>query len=231
MKNQLRTEGFFITGTDTDVGKTTVGCQLLSFLQNQGYKTVALKPVATGCFKTKKGLRNRDALQLRKFSTFKIPYDEINPFAFELPISPNLAAKLSQKTLTVDKILEACQAGLGYPVDYRIIEGAGGWKVPINEHQTMAEVAVALNFPIVLVVELRLGCLNHALLTYDSLKQSGVVIMGWVATIKDPHLLALTEIMKCLQERIEYPLLAVSNLKNPADTIFDFTPFLSSRVG
>lgn len=188
-------KGYFITGTDTGVGKTTVACELLKQWRNSGKKTAALKPIASGCYKynsahkkigevteEKNGgqLRSQDADRLINEATLKFPYEWVNPFAFLPPIAPHIAAEAVGIQLTVDLIYEKCLAILQSEADYIVVEGAGGFKVPLNEEETMATLAVRFGFPVILVVALRLGCLNHAILTVEAMLASGVPIAGFV---------------------------------------------------
>lgn len=181
-------KGYFIAGTDTHVGKTLVAGKLISVLVKQGHKTAGLKPVATGCIASRQGLRNLDALHLQENSSIHLPYPWINPFAFEAEITPSVAAARIGETLSVSKILNACQPILSSDLDWLVVEGVGGWRVPLNDQETMAELAIALGFPIILVVKIQLGCINHSLLTYDSLLRSQAVVQGWVANVCTPSI-------------------------------------------
>jgi len=200
-------KGFFITGTNTGVGKTSTACLLLKTLNSQGYKTAALKPVATGCEQTSQGLRSADALLLQDNINLKIPYQNINPFAFAPPIAPHIAAEQAKVNLTVSSILHACLPVLQSEVDYVMVEGVGGFCVPLNNKETTIELAQAFNFPVILVVGLRLGCLNHALLTYQSIKATNLALAGWVGFVCDIDMLVLEENIKTLKNKILAPFL------------------------
>ena len=201
-------EVYFITGTDTGIGKTFVSLHLLEkYKKEEGYKTAALKPVACGGELTPDGLRNNDAVLLQQAVTESFDYDDINPFAFEKPIAPHLAAAHSNVELTIDKIITACQPVLRSSADRIFIEGAGGWHVPLNQHETMADLALALRFPVILVVGMRLGCLNHAMLTVESIKQKGVSLAGWVANCIDPDMKCVEENITTLREYIPAPMI------------------------
>src|SRR5262245_38198465 len=130
-------QGFFITSTDTDAGKTVVAMGYLSLLKQQNYSTAALKPLSAGCEKTPQGLRNQDELQLQKLASFQHPYGEINPVAFAPPVAPHLAAAEIQQSLSVAGLLNACEKTLKTAADYLIVEGCGGWQMPLNDHETM----------------------------------------------------------------------------------------------
>src|SRR5690606_25531823 len=158
------TQGYFVTGTDTGVGKTRISLALMRALQAQGHTVLGMKPVASGCRSTADGLRNDDAVQLRAQASFDVPYDQVNPYAFEPPIAPHLAALAVGTVIRIDVIRDMLDR-LGASADRVVVEGVGGWLVPIDASATMADVAVAVDLPVVLVVAVRLGCLNHALLT------------------------------------------------------------------
>ncbi|MCL5260644.1 MAG: dethiobiotin synthase [Gammaproteobacteria bacterium] len=202
-------KGFFITGTDTSVGKTFVAKTLLIALAKSGYKTIGLKPVASGGYNTKWGLRNHDACILKKYSTEKLSYEKINPYVFQEPIAPHIAAINSGIKLTIKKILFTSRPTLSTPADYIIIEGAGGWLTPLNKSETMADLAQAFNYPIVLVVGIRLGCINHALLTLKCIKDYGVKLHGWIANILDVNMPYVMENIHTIKNRAKIPLLAV----------------------
>ena len=173
-------KGFFITGTDTGIGKTTVTLALLRALKQQGYTVAGMKPVSAGCRKTPQGLRNDDAEQLQRESSIEIPYDTINPFAYDPPIAPHIAAAQSGRPIDIAQVTAAYQR-IAAQVDVVLVEGAGGWAVPINDWLSMADVAKALNLPVVLVSGIRLGCLNHTLLTHAAIEASGCACAGWIA--------------------------------------------------
>lgn len=210
-------QGYFITGTDTEVGKTIFAGELLQQLGNQGYKTAGLKPVASGCVETSQGLLNIDALYLQKRSNTQFPYAWVNPFAFKEAIAPNIAAQMAGATLTVANIMQACQPILTSHIDWLVIEGAGGWQVPLNNVETMADLAKAFGFPIILVVKLRLGCINQAILTYQNILNMKLEMFGWVAnegnikemgTIVD-YTLIKNENIKTIQRYLPVPFLGV----------------------
>ena len=198
--------GFFITGTDTHVGKTFFACRLLKKLAQEGHKTVAIKPVASGCIETSEGLCNDDAMLLRQQTTEQLSYTDINPFAFLPPIAPSIAAEEIGCELNIKNIVVACQPVLQEAADYVIIEGAGGWQVPLNDTETMADLAVAFGYPVILVVAIRLGCINHALLSFESIQRSGLKFAGWVANVMDLTVPYADEIIATLQKYIGSPL-------------------------
>ncbi len=174
----------FITGTDTEVGKTLVTCALLHAIRARGETAVGLKPVASGSRPTPDGLRNEDGEALLAASSPGPAYAAINPLAFEPAIAPHIAAEEAGEALTVARLLQGITPG---PVaDWRLVEGVGGWRVPLSGRETMEDLALALDYPVILVVALRLGCINHALLTADRIAQVGLPLASWVATEPDP---------------------------------------------
>jgi len=204
-------DGFFITGTDTGVGKTWASIGLLELFNQQGLTTIAMKPVASGCEQTPEGLRNDDAQLLIQVMTAEASYDEVNPYAYAPAIAPHLAALKVGETIDLDKIIKQANK-LSSRADRIVIEGAGGWLVPLNSGKTFADLAVALNLPVVLVVAIRLGCINHALLSVESIKQRGLTIAGWIANTGTRGVEDCGDIdanIKTLSDRIHAPLLGV----------------------
>lgn len=206
---KAKKKGFFITGTDTDAGKTSITAALLVLLRQQGVKTAILKPLAAGCAETADGLRNADVVMLQQEATLQLAYQHANPFAFALPSAPHiLAAKLGAE-MHLPAVYAACQPALLCAADYLLVEGVGGWAVPINAQETMADLARELALPVILVVGMRVGCFNHALLTVRAIQQSGLPLAGWVANTLDPNMLCLTEYIVSLQQHIAAPLLGI----------------------
>lgn len=204
------TRRLFITGTDTDVGKTYAAVELLKYFANQQLTTVGLKPVASGCQWHTDGWRNDDALQLQQHATFFLPYEWVNPFAFEFPIAPHIAAQLEQQSLTVSHIVKACAPALKQAADIGIIEGAGGWCLPLTHSETMADVVGAWGAAVILVVGMRLGCLNHALLTEQViLSDERVALVGWIANCVTESMPYLAENIATLQARMRSPYLGM----------------------
>ena len=172
--------GFFITGTDTEIGKTFVSSLLIKLLEEEGFKVIGMKPIASGAKIIDGCLKNDDALSLMQASNVDIDYKKINPYVFEPAISPHLAAEDAGIEIDLTKIKNNFTE-LEKKSNIVIVEGVGGWFAPLSLHTTVADLAEELNQPIILVVGLRLGCLNHALLTAQAIRQSGLVIAGWVA--------------------------------------------------
>lgn len=180
--------GYFITGTDTGVGKTAVTLGLMQALQARGHTVAAMKPVASGCVPTPAGLRNDDALRLQQQASVELEYALINPYCFAPPIAPHIAAEQAGVRMDINKIYNKYNMIRGMS-DCVLVEGAGGWQVPLNAEETLADLAVALDLKVILVVAIRLGCLNHALLSAESIINSGCELAGWVAN----HLLPVSE--------------------------------------
>ncbi|MGQ7247553.1 dethiobiotin synthase [Halomonas sp. V046] len=177
---------YFITGTDTDAGKTLVASGLLALARRQAMTTLGLKPVASGCESTALGLRNIDALTLQAQSTPAMAYEQINPYAYAPPIAPHLAARYAGDRLTLEGLVHALAPALAEPRDLALVEGAGGWRVPLNDDEDLAGLAERLALPVILVVGLKLGCLNHARLSAEAIRADGLPIAGWVGNLVDP---------------------------------------------
>ena len=199
----------FITGTDTDVGKTVVACGFLAAANQQGLRTAAIKPVAAGCEVTEQGMTNSDALQLQAAASHKLSYQQINPVALEPAIAPHIAAAEAGVRMSASRLVGYCRGVSLLPVDMVIIEGAGGWRVPINSRETLADVAQELECAVIVVVGMRLGCLNHALLTMEAIRRDGLQIAGWVANILDTEMPRLQENIDTLKQSINEPCLGI----------------------
>jgi dethiobiotin synthetase len=198
--------GYFVTGTDTGVGKTMVTLGLMRRLQDRGRRVVAMKPVASGCQRTAQGLRNIDALLLQQQSSVPLEYSEVNPYAFEPAIAPHLAAAEAGCRIELAAI-ETAYRRLAIQADQVCVEGIGGWVVPLNEAQTTADLASELGLGIILVVDMRLGCLNHALLTQAAIAATGLHFAGWVANQASPGCERVGENIDTLRSRLAAPLL------------------------
>lgn len=177
---------YFLTGTDTDVGKTIVGCGLLDAARRQQCHTLALKPVSAGCQQTPEGLRNSDALALMAAMTGQLTYEQVNPVAVEPAMAPHIALAQSGRQVTIDRLAGYCRGALLQRFDLALIEGAGGWRVPLNNREMLSELACALQIPVILVVGVRLGCLNHARLTAEAIIRDGLTLAGWIASHPEP---------------------------------------------
>jgi len=200
-------QAYFIAGTDTDVGKTTIAAGLLHAARLQGLSTLGAKPVASGCSMTAKGLRNSDAQALIDESSIKLAYEEVNPFAFEPAIAPHVAAREANVALEVTVLTKAMRHVLEQGADFTLIEGAGGWRVPLSNHANLSDLAIALKLPVILVVGVRLGCINHALLSAEAIARDGLQLAGWVANVIEPRTSRLEENLASLAERLPAPCL------------------------
>jgi len=196
---------YFVTGTDTGVGKTLISCALLHAFSAQGKSVAGMKPVAAGC--DEDGL-NEDVKKLRAATNVLASLGQINPYSFLQPVAPHIAASHAGVSINLDRILESYYE-LSAQAEIVIVEGAGGFQVPLNDKQDSADLAVALDLPVILVVGMRLGCLNHALLTVRAIKDSGLTCAGWVANVLDAKMPALDENVQALQQRIKAPLLGI----------------------
>ena len=201
-------EGYFITGTDTGVGKSWCSTALMVKLREQGYTVVGMKPVASGCAQTAEGLRNDDALLLQAQASIELPYETINPFAYAPPIAPHIAAQQAGRSIQID-IIRDDFLRIAKQVDQVIVEGVGGWRVPLNETETVADLAKALGLPVILVVGLRLGCISHALLTAETIRNDGCELVGWIANTLENDMPEQTVVIETLAARLETPLLGV----------------------
>ncbi len=198
--------GFFITGTDTGVGKTWITLGLLHALQMRGLVAAGMKPVAAGCVPGPDGLRNDDALHIQAQSSLPLPYESINPYAFAPAIAPHIAAAESETRIDLVRIQQAYRE-LAARAACVVVEGVGGWKVPLNEADTVADMAKILGLPVILVVGVRLGCLNHALLTAESIRAHGCSLVAWVANRADAGCERAQENVEALRVRITAPFL------------------------
>jgi len=213
----------FVTGTDTGVGKTLISVALIELLQQQGLKVAGMKPIASGCEMTADGLRNDDALKLSQQSNVDLPYELINPYAFEPAIAPHIAAEQAGIEIELDKIQQNYSL-IKQQVDVVVVEGAGGWLVPLNNTQTMADLAVLLDLPIILVVGIGLGCINHALLTVKAIEASGLKLYGWVANHIEVTGQA-NEIIQTLTQQIIAPCLGCVAVLEPKQSAADYLAF------
>jgi dethiobiotin synthetase len=201
------TAKIFITGTDTEVGKTFFSCALIRALRESNHTVMAYKPIAAGCELIDGNPKNEDALALIKALDFSGDYTLINPIALRQPIAPHIAAELEQVTLSVKKLQQSINLA-NSKTQLTLVEGAGGWLVPLNNTETMADYAVAENLSVILVVGLKLGCINHALLTAAMIRRQGLTLVGWVANHIDPDMLNQTQNIETLKKQLNCPLIA-----------------------
>jgi dethiobiotin synthetase len=203
---------YFITGTDTGVGKTLVSCALLHGFAAQGKRVVGMKPVAAGCDDNN---QNEDVMQLRAASNVLASKGQINPYCFTQAVAPHLAAQFVGINISFERILKSFTE-LNAQADVVIVEGVGGFRVPLNAGQDSADLAVQMGLPVILVVGMRLGCLNHALLTVEAIASRGLTLAGWVANVTDANMVMLNENIAALRQRINAPLLGiVPHLEQP----------------
>lgn len=211
---------YFITGTDTEVGKTTITISLLQASRCLGFTTLGLKPLASGCQNTKAGLRNEDARRLQRESTIQLPYEQINPVSLQDSVAPDIAARRVGRLLCVNELVAGMQPALSSQADLTVIEGIGGWHVPLNRMETMADFVKVLNVPVIMIVGLRLGCLNHAILTAQAICASGLHLCGWVANCICPSTDAIDENIVTLTGCLDAPLLGVVQYQQDPMSIF-----------
>ena len=205
-QSPVTSHGLFITGTDTGVGKTRVATALLRAFARRGLRAVGMKPVAAGCERIDGALVSEDVAALVAASNVNLPIDLINPYRFQPAIAPHLAAELAGETISLQKIRDAYVV-LAARADRVVVEAAGGFLVPLNEHQDFGDLARLLELPVLLVVGMRLGCLNHALLTAEAVQRRGLQFAGWVANRLDAQMPAFEQNVHALRERLGVPLL------------------------
>jgi dethiobiotin synthetase len=201
------TLGLFVTGTDTEVGKTLVSSALVLHLRKAHPRVAGMKPVAAGTRPMAHGEDNEDAVALRAVGSVQVPRALDNPYCLPLPMSPHLAARAAGVRIDLD-LLAARYRELAMHADAVVVEGAGGFHVPLNDNETGADLAVKLGLPVLLVVGLRLGCLNHALLTAEAIRARGLTLAGWVANRIDPAMAAPDDNIATLRARLGAPLWA-----------------------
>ena len=199
--------GYFVVGTDTGIGKTHAACALLHALARRHPRVCGMKPIAAGGVRTADGFSNEDSIAHRAASTVRVPPELDNPILLPEPLSPHIAAAHAGTPISIDTVLQAV-AQLRSRTDALVVEGAGGFLVPLSDTLTGADLAVALGLPLVLVVGMRLGCLNHALLTAEAIRARGLVLAGWIANRVDPGFLCPDENLDYLRTRLGAPLWA-----------------------
>lgn len=193
---------FFVTGTDTGVGKTLVTTALLLNARAFGSSAVGVKPVSAGCTRVDGQFVNDDALLLQRHASASLDYADVNPVALEPALAPHIAAHRAGIELRAAGLAAAVSRVADQGHDVLLVEGAGGWLTPLNDTETMADVAVRLGYPVILVVNMRLGCLNHALLTAHAIRSAGLSLAGWVANSAGPPMAAFAENLQALERRL-----------------------------
>ena len=197
---------WFLTGTDTEVGKTVVSSALLQCATQRGYQTAGYKPVASGSEWLPEGLRNSDALTLQQFSSVPLAYQQVNPYCFETPTSPHIVSEETKQPID----FQVMSKGLSYlqqRADWVLVEGAGGWFTPLSANQFFADWVIEEKLPVILTVGIKLGCINHALLTQQAIWQSGLTLAGWVANEVEPAGRYQQQYLATLMAHIKAPLL------------------------
>lgn len=225
-------KALFVTGTDTGVGKTRIAIALLAAFAARGFSVAGMKPVASGCRASADGLRNDDALALLAASTVRVKYADVNPYAFAPAIAPHIAAEEAGQTIELETLEHAFDR-LAVLAQCVVIEGSGGWLVPIGPATTLADFALQIDAEIVLVVGLRLGCLNHSLLTLHAIRSSGLHLAGWIGNAIDPDFERAPANVATLRSRIPAPCLGLVPYQPsaaPADVAagFDIGPLIQS---
>jgi dethiobiotin synthetase len=223
-------QSVFITGTDTDAGKTFVSVLLLEAISRAGFRTSAFKPIAAGCEQTSKGLRNDDALNLQRASSHKLPYNMVNPIALAAPIAPHIAAHNLGTRIDMQLVSKTLAALQEEDTDFLLVEGAGGWRLPTflpslkpflsekeyedecqkqpQKAEFLSEFVAQAKLPVILVVGMKLGCLNHAALTFEQIKRDNCKLVGWIANQVDPDMDCYAENLASLHALIDAPFLA-----------------------
>lgn len=196
---------WFVTGTDTEIGKTYASCDLLRHLAQTGLRVAGLKPVASGCESTRQGLRNEDARALMTAANVALPYDQVNPYAFEPAIAPHIAAERAGVVIDPGHAARSLE---GLEADWVLVEGAGGWNIPLGGNRLLKHLAGAFTRQVLLVVGMRLGCINHALLSAQQITRDGFELVGWVANLVDPDMLEFDANLATLDACMPAPRLA-----------------------
>tara|TARA_B110000444_G_C18811966_1_gene583105 strand:- start:137 stop:808 length:672 start_codon:yes stop_codon:yes gene_type:complete len=196
---------YFIAGTDTDVGKTFVAESLLLSANNAGYSTAGCKPIAAGC---DENMHNPDALALMSAMSIDMSYQQVNPVVLKESIAPHIAAQHEDRNIRAAQLAVYCEGVFMHYTDLTLVEGAGGWRVPLNSRETMADLAKALQIDVILVVGMRLGCISHAILTAEAIRADGLNLRAWVANRIDPDMDCYSENVATLKNVLGAPLLA-----------------------
>jgi dethiobiotin synthetase len=231
----MKKHTFFVTGTDTEVGKTFITQGLLLAMGASGLSTAAYKPVAAGCEQTREGLRNEDALMLQAVSSVPLAYSEVNPIAFMEPVAPHLAAQKLAQNISLECISDGFTHLQLKQAEVLLVEGAGGWRLPLGQNsmgkqQYLSDFAILHKLPVIMVVGMRLGCLNHALLTAEVIRSDGLELVGWVANQISGDMPYLNENIQSLKEQLDAPFIgSVPMLDSPQEAIeyLDLASFLT----
>jgi dethiobiotin synthetase len=222
----MHPHGFYVTGTDTGIGKTVASMALLHALRAGGDHAVGMKPVASGCVATADGWRNDDAMALLAASDPQPAYEDLNPYALPLPLAPELAARDAGVQVELSRIVQA-HARLRRMAPLVVVEGVGGWAAPLSATLTQADLVAALGIPVVLVVGLRLGCLNHAILSARAIEADGCRLLGWIGNAVDPQMERRDAHRAMLDARLPAPCLGWLPHQATADGV-DLSRYLVS---
>ncbi|MCE2570061.1 dethiobiotin synthase [Motilimonas eburnea] len=214
------TQAFFVTGTDTEVGKTFVSCALMQALRQAGQTVIGYKPIAAGAELSHHGLLNDDALLLQQNGSLPLPYEAVNPIVFAPPIAPHIAAAQAQQTINMQVVEQGYQNLLEQGADTLLVEGAGGWHLPLGNGQNLSDWVAQAQLPVIMVVGMKLGCLNHALLTAESITRAGLKLVSWVANSPGVEQGFLAENIAHLEQVIDAPLLGKIPAMNGAQSEF-----------
>jgi len=225
--------GIFITGTDTGCGKTEVALALLVALRQSGLTVLGMKPIASGCERTPEGLRNEDTRRLQTQGSHQVAYELVNAYAFEPPVAPHIAADRAGVKIELEVITTTAER-LAAESDFLVVEGVGGWRVPLGSTLAVSDLPPALGLPVVLVSGIKLGCINHSLLTVESIRMSGARLAGWVANQLDPDMPARDDNLATLTALIDAPCLGlipwmVSPDPRQVARYLDLAPLLSDE--
>ena len=228
----MSAKGLFVTGTDTGCGKTEITLALMRLAQSQGLRVLGMKPISAGATDTGEGLRNEDALRIQAAGSQSAPYELINPYVFEPPVAPHIAAREAGQTLRWEVIAE-CYRSLAELADLVVVEGVGGWRVPLGEDLEVADLPGLMELPVLLVVGMRLGCLNHSLLTADAVVDRARLV-GWVANQVEPDMDRLDENIATLDLGIPCPRVGRVGYRrsppSPEDMASELDPECLSRL-
>jgi dethiobiotin synthetase len=218
----------FVTGTDTNCGKTYISCTMLRALGAHGSRALGMKPVASGAESINGALVNDDVEALALASNVAVAPEIRNPYLFAAPASPHIAAAHAGAAIDLHTILTAYEA-CANAADFVVVEGVGGWQVPLNETLDVADLAIALQLPVLLVVAIKLGCINHALLTAAAIARTQLPFCGWVANLVEDDLFAREKVIQTLETRLSAPLLAVVDWHQP-NALEQATPAFALRL-
>lgn len=202
-------KNYFVTGTDTDAGKTLVTEALLIKANQLGLRAIGLKPLAAGAEMIDGELKNSDAIRLQQAASVKLSYSQVNPVVLEAAIAPHIAAQQENRNITAARLVGFIRGTLMQSADFRLIEGAGGWLVPVNPRELMNAIPRELKLDVILVVGMKLGCINHALLTARAIMQDGLHIAGWVGTQVDADMPVFAENVTTLKNMLPAPCLGI----------------------